>query len=215
MTQGHQHSPAPLLAGGSCAVWFMALILNLAPIGCANKPSGPYTAQEADRRNPIEAQRLTRSAATLIDSDPTQAEQLLRRALSEDLYHGPAHNNLGVIYLKRGDLYAAASEFEWARKLIPGHPDPRLNLALTFERAGRRAEAMSTYESALEVYPGHIPTLQAMTRLALKWEVNLPLEELRTNLETIALNGETHAWRRWATGRLTAGPGRRSEPPGP
>ena len=33
------------------------------------------------------------------------------------------HGNLGVLYLNRGELYEAASEFEWARRLLPGHPD--------------------------------------------------------------------------------------------
>lgn len=40
-----------------------------------------------------------------------------------------------------GWLHKAASEFEWARKLMPGYPDPRLNLAMTLEEAGRIDEA--------------------------------------------------------------------------
>jgi len=57
---------------------------------------------------------LTHEAATLIDADPATAEKLLREALTADLYHGPAHNNLGVLYLKMSPpkLYEAASEFE-------------------------------------------------------------------------------------------------------
>ena len=35
---------------------------------------------------------------------------------------------------------------------MPGHPGPRMNLALTLERAGRIDEAMATYDTALEVY---------------------------------------------------------------
>src|SRR4030095_16586082 len=81
------------------------------------------------------------------------------------LFFGPAHNNLGVVYLKAGKLYEAAGEFEWARKLMPGHPDPRMNLALTLEQAGQTDEAIQTYRTALEVYPGHIATIQALARL--------------------------------------------------
>jgi len=45
---------------------------------------------------------------------------------------------------------------------MPGHPDPRMNLALTLERAGRTDEAIQTYKTALEVFPGHVPTEQAV-----------------------------------------------------
>lgn len=60
--------------------------------------------------------------------DIAKAERLFRSALAADPYCGPAHNDLGVVYLKGGQLYEAAAEFDWARKLMPGHPDPRLNL---------------------------------------------------------------------------------------
>ena len=51
---------------------------------------------------------------------------------------------IGVIYLDRGEHYEAASELEWARKLLPGHPDPRVNLALLYERAGRTPDALAS-----------------------------------------------------------------------
>ncbi len=73
-----------------------------------------------------------------------QAEKLLREALVGDLYHGPAHNNLGAAYLKQRKLYEGAGEFEWTSKLMFGHPDPRMNLAFTLERAGRTDETIST-----------------------------------------------------------------------
>ena len=71
--------------------------------------------------------------------------------------NGPARNNLGVLLLKQGRLYDAASEFEWARKLMPGHPDPRLNLGLTLEQAGRLDGTLDLYATALEVHPDHVP----------------------------------------------------------
>ena len=165
--------------------------------GCSAGRSGsPYaTPSEADRDS-LKAQRLTQEAAAILDTNPDKAERLLRDALTADLYHGPAHNNLGVIYLNRGMLYEAASEFEWARKLLPNLPDPRMNLALTLEKAGRTDEALATYASALEVYPGHIPTLQAMTRL----QVRAGKTDAATAaaLEELALKGETPEWRAWA-----------------
>ena len=48
---------------------------------------------------------------------------------------------------------------------MPGHPDPRQSLALVLEHAGHFAEAFTAYESALEVAPEHVPTMQAYARL--------------------------------------------------
>jgi tetratricopeptide (TPR) repeat protein len=121
---------------------------------------------------------------------------LLREALGADLFFGPAHNNLGVLYLKQGKLYEAASEFEWARKLMPGHPDPRMNLALTLEQAGKTDEAIATYRAALEVWPGHIATLQALAKLHIIGRMETP--ELEGWLGEIEMRGETEHWREWA-----------------
>lgn len=102
--------------------------------------------------NPLEAQQLTAQAAVAMDSQPAEAEALLRRVVIADPFHGPAHNNLGVLMLnsKPPRLYEAAHEFEWAGKLMPGHPDPRHNLAMTLEAAARYDEAISAYRVALE-----------------------------------------------------------------
>src|SRR5438477_1244270 len=75
------------------------LACALALSACATTSHGPYATPTADSRNPLKAQELTMKAADLIDKDPPKAEQLLREALSADLYHGPAHNDLGVIEL--------------------------------------------------------------------------------------------------------------------
>jgi len=184
------------------AAMFILIALILA--GCHPAPRGPYTTIPESARNPLEAQRLTQEAARILDRDPEKAEKLLRDALTADIFHGPAHNNLGVIYLNRGALFEAAQEFEWARKLLPGLADPRLNLALTLERAGRIDEALGEYRSALEVYPGHIETVQAMTRCLLR---HRPADiqddpEVEANLREIALRGEDEGWREWARERL-------------
>ncbi len=168
--------------------------------GCAARGSGLYQTPPEARRNPAKAQALTQDAAPLIESDPARAEQLLREALTADLFHGPAHNNLGVLYLGQGKLYEAAHEFEWAGKLMPGHPDPRMNLALTLERAGRYDEALDTYRTALEVYPNHLPTIQALARLQLRH--NMADDRTDDYLKEIALQGETSEWRDWAQCQL-------------
>lgn len=175
------------------------------PAGCSvGSGTGPYAPQAETARDPQEAQRLTLLAAEKSASAPKEAEKLLRQALTADLYHGPAHNNLGVLYLKQGELYQAAGEFEWARKLMPGHPDPRMNLALTLEKAGRTSEALDTYRTALEVYPGHIQSIQALARLQVR--AGRTDDKTEGYLDEIALRGTTQEWRQWARAEMARRP---------
>ena len=172
-------------------------VLLLIVVGC-QAPKGPAT--KDDVRRSAEAEQLTRNAADLIDSDAEAAEALLQEALAADLFFGPAHNNLGVLHLRRGNLYEAASEFEWARKLMPGHPDPRLNLAITLEKAGRSDDALSTYTAALEVYPDYLPAVQGLASLSIragKEDARLP-----GWLQAIALRSEDPKWREWSLRHL-------------
>lgn len=168
--------------------------------GCSSTRMGPYQTPGEVARNSVEAERLSREAAEIAAHDPAKAEKMLREALTQDLYCGPAHNNLGVLYLKQGDLYRAATEFEWARKLLPGNPEPRINLALALERAGRTDEAISTYRTALEVRSEYVPAMQALTRLQLK--SGKSDEKTTDYLRQIAMSGDTTGWREWAKGWL-------------
>lgn len=176
----------------------MVAVASVLLAGCkaSSRARGPYAPVTEAMRDTVKAERLTREAADLIDTNPKRAEELLREALTADLYHGPAHNNLGVLYLNQDKLYEAAGEFEWAKKLLPGHPDPRMNLALVFESAGRTDEALATYATALEVYPEHLPSMQALARL----QVRAGKRDERTPrlLREIALRGEDDSWRNWA-----------------
>ena len=178
--------------------WTIAVMaISLLGGGCATtKPPGPYSPMSEAARDPAASQRLAQEAIKLVATDPARAEALLREALNADLYNGPAHNNLGAMYLSQGKLYEAAGEFEWARKLMPGHPDPRLNLALVLEGAGRTDDALATYATALEVYPEHVPTMQALTRLQLR--AGRTDDRTPRMLDEVAMRGETAAWRDWA-----------------
>jgi tetratricopeptide (TPR) repeat protein len=151
------------------ANWMLAVAVTTALVGACNS-SGPinaYNAPAESARNPVEADRLSRQAADAIErGDLDSAERLLRRALAHDLYWGPAHNNLGVVFLERAQLYEAANEFEWARKLMPSQPDPRVNLGICLDRAGRSDDAMASFEAALEISPEHLPAIQGAALVA-------------------------------------------------
>jgi Tfp pilus assembly protein PilF len=181
----------------------ISLVLGaLALSGCtSHRPASPYTVGSEEARNPSKADQLNQKACDQLAKDPKAAESLLRQALAADLYHGPAHNNLGTLLLQQGKLYEAAGEFEWAKKLLPGHPDPRLNLALTLEKAGRTDDAIANYKTALEVYPDHIQSMEALARLQVK--SGRPDAETPHLLSEIAMRGETEQWREWARLEMT------------
>ena len=75
-----------------------------------------------------------------------------------------------------------------------------MNLALTLEKAGRTDEAITQYRRALEVHPGHRPTVQALTRLEVR-AGRIDDQTLR-RLDTLSLEGVDPYWRRWAREQL-------------
>ncbi len=202
-SSGHPSWPGTI--GGTFTLALIFVFFAVTSVGgCATqRPASPYSGQSAGSRDTSRAEALNQEAADLIENDPARAERLLREALAADLYHGAAHNNLGTILLGQGKLYDAAAEFEWARKLLPGHPDPRHNLALTFELAGRYDDALATYTAALDVYPEHLPTMQAMVRLQVR--ASRTDERTAAMLDTVAMRGETKEWREWARAQRSKG----------
>lgn len=178
-----------------------ALLLILASVicvsGCSSSRSNAYSSADASQRNPEKAASLSGRAAEAIDENNLdRAEELLREALAADLFYGPAHNNLGVIYLKRGELYSAANEFEWARKLMPGQPDPRVNLAITLEKAGQTGDAEDAYRSALEAAPLHLDAMTGLARLQIM--SGAADHETASMLGTIEAASDDPALRAWA-----------------
>lgn len=141
-------------------------------------------------------------AGGILATDPAKAEKLLREALGLDPCCGIAHNNLGSLLLKGApsgtgpDLYAAAESFQTAAKLLPGRADPRVNLGIVMERAGRLDDALSAYASAVECDPSSIAAIQALTSLEVRCEKRT--EQTRERLKTIALRGSDESWRGWA-----------------
>lgn len=177
---------------------FYVLLLLAAVVlsgGCGLTPHRVENQPRVSARNQQLAAELTERATAYMVTDPERALQLLRGAVDADLFHGPAHNNIGVLLLERGQLYEAAEEFDWARRLMPGHPDPRINLGISLERGGRVDDALDAYASALEVYPEHLPSMQALVRLQVR--VGIHDAQTRDLLYQIVQRGDA-SWRQWA-----------------
>jgi len=179
-------------------------MLSSVLLGCGPAARGPYAAQGAEIRDPAQAEKLYREAVASLAGKPSAAdqaaaEQTLRAALSFDLYHGPAHNNLGVLLLRQEKLYDAAEEFEWARKLLPGNPEPRVNLAIALERGGKHGDAIEAAKAALEVAPGNLAAMQAIAYVQVR--EGITDGALPGYLHAIAQRGDP-AWSGWARNRL-------------
>ena len=170
------------------------LICALALSSCGSQARGPYGTTGEQQRDIARAEESYRES--LAEDDDENRERLLRATLGFDLYHGQAHNNLGVLLLQQGRLYDAAEEFEWARKLLPGHPEPRANLALTLERGGKHADAVEAALSAIEVRPGHLGAIKLIAMVSIDEGLVDPL--IDEHLDAIATRAPEPEWREWA-----------------
>ncbi len=166
--------------------------------GCEER-KGSYQEPGERTRDIAKAEAKYQEAVVALGETPAdveKAEALLREALDYDLYHGAAHNNLGVIFLNRDRLYNAAEEFEWARKLLPGHPEPRVNLAIALERGGKYGEALDAANAALEVRPGNLVAIQTIALIQIREkQTNKKTPE---HLDAIIQRSSDAVWRDWA-----------------
>ena len=89
---------------------------------------------------------------------------------------------------------------------MPGHPDPRMNLAMTLEAAGRTDDALDAYASALEAYPEHLPSMQALVSLQIR--TGKADDRTPAMLREIAMRGESDAWKSWARTQIAMREGR-------
>ena len=178
--------------------------------GCQSHSAGPTTrdyqtvSQDPHRDNDA-AHRDNEAALQLINKgDYTAAEPILRRALSEDVMYGPAHNNLGLVYFHQSKLYLAAWEFQYASKLMPNQPEARNNLGLVFEAGGKLDQAIDSYESAMKVEPDNAQFVGNLARARVRRGDKE--SEVRPLLERLVEIDQRPDWVEWARERLSRAP---------
>jgi tetratricopeptide (TPR) repeat protein len=64
-----------------------------------------------------------------------------------------AHNNLGLIYLRRGDLTRARTHLEMAQQIDPSDAKVWNNLGALYAQSGNTGEALRSFHSALALNP--------------------------------------------------------------
>lgn len=185
------------------------LILGLAAtglllVGCETAPGQttryqtPGTNETADTEAARHYNDLAVYAVEAGDLDT--AEELLKDALTADVGYGPAHNNLGKVYLEQGRLYLAAWEFEYASKLMPYRPEPRNNLGLVLESVRKLDDAITQYQAAHRLEPNHPELIGNLVRAKLRR--GDPPPEVRELLRELLLKDQRPEWRDWAEERL-------------
>jgi Flp pilus assembly protein TadD len=137
----------------SLVIQIFACILFGTLVACAHDSAISDSAGGQVRDSAL-ARSLTEQAMEQIaQSKWPQAEALLQKAIEADVMFGQAHNNLGTVYVHENNLYQAAWEFQYAAKLMPYQPEPRSNMGLVLEEAGKLDEAVDSYDEALKIDP--------------------------------------------------------------
>ena len=85
-----------------------------------------------------------------------EAHNLYNQVLKIDPNYAYAHNNLGNIFQKLGDLQNAKDSFEKAIEIDPNYAAANNNLGNTYKELGEYPKALSCYEKAIEVNPNYI-----------------------------------------------------------
>ena len=180
-------------------------VLCATMIGCApwSQRNGlDYTTVEENPvRNPERAQTFhARALAKLDAGDTVGAEQLIQRALIEDVGFGPAHNSLGSLYFRQGKLYLAAWEFEYAMREMEGRAEPHNNLGLVYESVRKFDDAIACYEAAVALDPRSIEYLSNLARAKVR-RGDLDDETILL-LDQVAFGDDRPGWRSWAMEQL-------------
>lgn len=152
-------------------------------------------------RNTELARQYNAAAVMMIkDDDIINAEYKLKSALNADMFFGPAHNNLGLVYYKSKRFYLAAWEFQYATKLMPNEEAPRNNLGMVMEAVTKLDDAAKWYEKALTIKPGSVESTANLARVRLRQKKHGA--KTQKLLRQIVLKDDRAEWVSWAKERL-------------
>jgi Tfp pilus assembly protein PilF len=136
--------------------------------------------------------------------DFSKAEEHLQKALVADVTFGPAHNTLGMLYLKQRKLYLAAWEFEYANKLMPERFEPIYNLALVYEAADKLDRAIEYASMAFSLAPRNPDVLEILIRTRMRNGESI--EEVKPLVKEVLFYETRPPWICWAKEQLSRAP---------
>ncbi|MBD3235830.1 MAG: tetratricopeptide repeat protein, partial [Candidatus Eisenbacteria bacterium] len=140
-----------------CGDWLLQRGDPVGAAACYRKATGwPQTA--ADAWNGLGEALFAQDALR-------SAQEAFERALALRPQDPWILNNAGVVLRARGDLALAADRFAAAHRAAPELFEPRFNLGLTHEQAGRMARARYWYTRAAELRPDFPPVRDRLRAL--------------------------------------------------
>jgi Flp pilus assembly protein TadD len=142
---------------------------------------GPVSA--AEYRVPVASVEQLSAQQDTITDEYTESASSFERMLSLNPQNGLAHNNLGIIWMKRGDITKASSHYEQAVKCEPDNSTYRKNLAdLYYTHLGKTDEAIEIYTGLLKAHP---KDTELLTSLAIIAQANQLKEQARTFIRRV------------------------------
>lgn len=129
--------------------------------GCASSSSARDPATVSPERRHAEALRAAGEAERLANAGRTDdAIRKYQEAIAMSGELQGAWNNLGELYMRRGDYADAVSAFGVAADLVPTDPRPLYNAGLAYHKVGWAKDAMEQYERALQRDPNMLDALR-------------------------------------------------------
>jgi tetratricopeptide (TPR) repeat protein len=204
----------PAMPKTRCILAAAALAAMLVAAGCGNEQQTVatkvnYRTVRADplRNTPVARRENQRGLEHLGKDRLEEAAQAFQRALEADKTYGPAHNNLGKVYLRKFEYNAAKDEFQAAIEYMPNHPAPRNNLGLALEKAWVADRHLSSIDEAIACYEKAV----ALAPESIEYAANLAraldrrgdrTDKLRHLLLRIVREDTRQHWKSWARMRL-------------
>ena len=181
----------------------LALLCLLPLCGCRGPKQSVYrfeaggpTPEQAEEAAGLRAAALERIDAGALE----EALPLLSSASLLDPGDGAVFNNIGWVHQRSGRLYPAAVAYRRAAELRPTDPVPVSNLGLVLGAAGRWGDAVAAQQRAVGLAPGD-PRFETRLTYA-RFRRGDPVEQLRDELERVALSLRDGGWAPWAARQL-------------
>jgi tetratricopeptide (TPR) repeat protein len=135
-------------------------LLGCSHLALANPAAAQDAFEEAIRMDPRYEEALYNLAAMQEETNPSIAVELLERAIEIDSDYSLAHQRLGILAHRSGDLIRAEHHFR--RSLETDHTDywSYLYLANCLAVQGRKAEAEQTYRFVTSLQPENVGGLK-------------------------------------------------------
>lgn len=170
--------------------------------GCVSPAGGPGVPRPSVARDPYRAGRLNAEGLSLAGQGCfAEAESVFRDAIGADAFCGQAHCNLGLVLLEQKRFYEAATQLEFACRLMPKASQPRHNLGVLYEKVGRFELAEEELRQALRLAPDDIEIIGHLARVNIR--TGSQSGEVREWLQILALRDDDAAWNGWARRQLS------------